>query len=474
MPREYRNYHDVHERLAAWRTEILVRMRRESELPLIPSFERQNLAAGTDSVIRVDSFLGTANTSVVEDVYFPVVDPATRHFRLGDLQFTAEDQHHPTLVELRRRFGLHEVAGTGTDLERACRIRDWIKQQFPHFMPYRMPAWNALAILDRGTRGIENYLCIHYTISLVQACLSLGMQARVVNLHRGISDHYVIGDEASSNPPVDEHVVSELWSSETQSWVMLDTDYDCHYERNGRPMSAWEIHSAFVQQALGDVTCVRGPESHAFTAYAEEIEDDGRFFQYELPSYYAHVSVMMRNDFLSDPDGPVPVAHLLDSRTEPIIWHRGSDLRLQPHLMGPVVVATPYSDQASLLADGNFDTGWASSDAPVPHWVEIRLGGERVIGEIALTWPDCGGVYHTSRKIRIESWTGGSWEPVETVLIGTEGPFTKHPIGPIETEAVRIVQEVGDGHESHPNRLWLNQVELLAAGAPTAVSSEFD
>ena len=47
------------------------------------------------------------------------------------------------------------------------------------------------------------------------------------------------------------------------------------------------------------------------------------FYVDELLDYYAHVSILMRNDFLSDPDGPIPALHLTDARTEPMLWHRG-------------------------------------------------------------------------------------------------------------------------------------------------------
>jgi hypothetical protein len=341
------------------------------------------------------------------------------------------------------------------------RIRDWIKSLFPHYIPYRMPAWNALTILDRASRGVENFLCIHYSVSLVQSCLALGMQARMINIHRGIAEDYVVGDESIADPPVDEHVVAEVWSSELGSWVMLDTDFDCHYERAGVPLSAWEIHQALVTDELGQLICRRGPDSHSFTALGGAIESEEHFFSHELPSYYAHVSVLMRNDFLGDPDGPVQVAHLTDASTEPVIWHRGSDLRLQPHLMGPVVVANPYSDEVTLLTDGNDRTGWASVDAATEHWVQISLSGDRRIDRIAFEWPEYAGVYRSSRRLRVEAEVDGCWTRLSDIVIDPEAPFTLHEVPVTMARRIRIVQPIGGGHSLHPNRLWLTQVELF-------------
>ena len=460
MTREYPGYHDVHERLADWRREILTRTSRPDDLRLLPTFNRVNLAAASEAVIRVDSFLGTTNTERVQDVYFPPLCVDTGR---PDLQssFSYENPAHPVLTALRRRFPLEAIAGTGTDFERALRLRDWIKSLFPHFMPYRMPAWNALTILDRGERGTERFLCVHYTVSLVQTCLSLGIQARIVNLHHAIADDYVIGEEANHTPPIDEHVVAEIWSREQSRWIMLDTDYDCHFERNGLPQSAWEVHLALVSNDLASLDCVRGPGSHAYNAYAEPIEDDTNFFGLDLPSYYAHVSVLMRNNFLSDPDGPVPVIHLTDPSTPPILWHGGSDLRLQPHLLGPVVVAAPYTDKIAILSDGNCGTGWSSSDAAVQHWVECLFGAPRRVGEVALCWPEYDLNYRSSRYLRLDRLTDEAWVPIESIEIDPEGPFTKHSFPPIETGGIRIFQEVGGGHPLHPNRLWLNQVEVF-------------
>jgi hypothetical protein len=303
---------------------------------------------------------------------------------------------------------------------------------------------------------------MHYSVSLVQCCLALGLQARMINLHRGISESYRVGDEAIADPPVDEHVVAEVWCAEQAGWVMLDTDFDCHYERDGLALSAWDIHQAFVKDELDAVVCRRGPHSRAFTALAEGIEDDNRFFAHELPSYYAHVSVLMRNDFLADPDGPVPVAHLTDAVTEPVIWHRGSDMRLQPHLMGPVVVATPYSDRVTLLTDGNTRTGWASSDAAGEHRVEIALPEPQRVARVGLVWPEYAGYYRTSRRLRLEGEVDGSWRPLADLSIDPEGPFTLHEFPAATLTRLRVVQPAGGGYPAHPNRLWLTQVDVLA------------
>ncbi|GGM02898.1 discoidin domain-containing protein [Dactylosporangium sucinum] len=459
---DHPDYRTLLERLFEWRREILSRMARWDEYATLPSYPRQDLAREPGVTVRVDGFLGTHNTDTVSDVYFRVADAAKGVCETGAIPFPAEPVDEPTLAELRSRFPLAEVAGDGDDVSKAVRLRDWIKSLFRHLTPFRMPEWNGLLILDRGSRGVENFICVHYSVALVQSCLAIGMQARMVNLHRGIADNYVIGDEAVADPPVDEHVVIEVWSAELGKWVMMDTDFDCHYERGGVAMSAWDIHNAFIDGELDAVVCRRGPHSMSFNAYGERLPDEDRFFAETLPSYYAHVSVLMRNTFLSDPDGPVTVAHLTDARTAPILWHRGSDLRLQPHLMGPVVVAGPYQDTTPILTDGNLRTGWASSDAETGHWAEVTLPGPRVLGRVVLHWPEYALYYRASQQYRIEARIDGAWRTVAEVAQPVEAPYSLHDLDAVVVTAVRVVQPAGGGFREHPNRLWLNQVELYA------------
>lgn len=460
---EHPDYRTLEERLAEWRTEILTRMDREDELSVLPSYPRVNLAREAGVTVRVESCLGTVNPLSADAVYYDVTAPAPD----GAVPFASEDPDHPTLAELRRRFPLAEVAGEGTSVEKAVRLRDWIKSLFPHHIPYRMPEWNALLILDRGSRGVEHFVCVHYSVSLVQCCLALGIPARMINLHRGISDSYRVGDEAIADPPVDEHVVAEIWSSEQGGWAMMDTDFDVHYERDGQALSAWEIHRAFADDELAKIEPRRGPHSLSFNAYGERLPDEDEFFATKLPAYYRHVTVLMRNDFLSDTDGPVTMAHPVDETATPILWHRGSDNRLQPHLMGPVVVAQPWTDVTPVLTDGNRRTGWASADLAYPHTVEVALAGPRLLGRAVLHWPEYRLRYHSSAVYRLETRDGddGAWEPWIDVTDGAETPYSVHDAPARRATHVRLTQPAGGGSADFPDRLWLTQLELYA---PTA------
>jgi len=446
---EFRNEDD---RLAQWRRAALERQRRLDELPSVPDpgYHDRNVAAQPGVTVRVDSFLGSINTDDVDSAY-----AAPDRVTAGGFAFRVEQSPHPRLEELRKRFGLDEIAGDGSDLERAIRLRSWIKSVWAHAQPWRLPAYDGLLILDRASRGVESFICMHYSVTLIHCCLSLGIQARLINLHRGIAESYPIGDEATADPPVDEHVTAEIWSREFEKWVMVDTDFDCSFERVGVPQSAWDLHNAAMAGEKQAVEVLKGPGAAAYDSLGAD------FYTGTMLDYYAHVTVLMRNDFLSDPDGPIPALHLTDAVTEPILWYRGEDMRLRTDLLGPMVVANPYTERTPLLTDGNLQTGWASEDRPEQHWVEILLPDGVEVSRIALHWPEWRHHYRTSRGYAIEGLAEGDWTILCEVDGNPERAWSAHDIEPRALEGVRIVQPRGGGFPDHPDRLWLTQVELF-------------
>jgi len=440
-------YRSSDDRLAEWRRTSLWRQRRLEDLAQIPDpdYHGRNLAAQPGASVRVDSFLGTINTDDVGAAYAP-----PDRVEAGGYRFRREDPSHPTLATLRRRYSLDTVAGGGDDLTRATRLRLWLKGRWRHELPLSNPPYDGLVILDRASRG-ETFICMHYSVALVHCCAALGIDARVVNLHRGVAETYPLGEESAAG--VDEHVTTEAYCRELERWVMLDPDFDCRFESRGEPLSAWDIHRAHV--AGERVECAKGPGAAAYDSLGEG------WYETTLSTYYAHVSLLMRNDFLSDPDGPVPVLHLVDEATPPILWYGGEDMRLRRDLLGPVVVARPYTDRTPLLTDGNLESAWSSDDTDREHWLEVTLPEEPTVGRIALHWPEWRLRFQTSRAYRVEGLVDGGWRTLAQTEANPERPWTSHDFEPaVSVEAVRVVQPAGCGSLQHPNRLWLSQVEL--------------
>jgi hypothetical protein len=152
---------------------------------------------------------------------------------------------HPRLAELAARENLISVVqGARNEFEVILRLKEWTAKQFPHGTPSPYPPWDAIIILDWIRSGITGGFCAQYSQVFLQALASLGLQGRYVEI--GLD----------SNPYA--HYVMEVWSNQFNKWVVMDVDYNMHFERGGIPLSALEVHQALIRSELSDVVSVAG------------------------------------------------------------------------------------------------------------------------------------------------------------------------------------------------------------------------
>jgi len=146
-------------------------------------------------------------------------------------------QSHPILKELRAREGLDGLVGSArTEMERVLALRRWTSRQWKFGNPDPYPPWNPLEILDWIRSGRTGGHCGQYAMVFLQACLSLGIQARYIE----------VGQRA--NPC--SHFTTEVWLSEFGKWAVMDATASSklggYYLRKGLPQSALELHMALV------------------------------------------------------------------------------------------------------------------------------------------------------------------------------------------------------------------------------------
>lgn len=193
--------------------------------------------------------------------------------------FRFESASHPRLVRLRELEGLDRVVQDArSELERFVLLRDWTKRQWTHSKPRPYPPWDALIILDWIRTGKTGGFCAQYAVVFLQACLSMGYQGRYLDINK----------EGGTG-----HFVTEVWSNQFAKWVVMDPDYNVHYEKAGIPLSAVELHNAWVQGRWKEVMVVEGPNG----AKVPDIHTT----QFNMIDYYHHFSVDLRNDHLSHP-----------------------------------------------------------------------------------------------------------------------------------------------------------------------------
>jgi len=137
-----------------------------------------------------------------------------------------DDFHHPRLQLLRSREKLDEVvAGAATQFEAIRRLNSWAHRQWESGVSFNYPPWDAVEILDLAREHGNRGFCAQYAIVLLQACQSMGLHARYVDL----PGHFVVA----------------VWSDDFDRWVVFDPLNDIYFEQDGIPMRGRELYRAY-------------------------------------------------------------------------------------------------------------------------------------------------------------------------------------------------------------------------------------
>lgn len=180
-----------------------------------------------------------------------------------------DDFAHPRLAMLRARERLDEVVGgSATQFVAVMRLMRWARSQWEPGADFHYPPWDAVEILDLARRHGNRGFCAQYAVVLLQACQSMGIHARYVDL----PGHFVVA----------------VWSDDHDRWVVFDPLNDLHFERDGVPMRGRELYRAYWTRD------VRGIEKVA--------SDGGRApIAPEDLAYYRLYSISMDANQLSSP-----------------------------------------------------------------------------------------------------------------------------------------------------------------------------
>ena len=167
-------------------------------------------------------------------------------------RFHFDTYGNPKLGELRARYRLEDVVGTGRDeFDRQVRLMDWAHQQFPKFGRPSKECRGALEILQAIDEG-HTFFCAQYAQLLVSAAASLGWVDRPLALrrHRGVAK---VGGST-------EHSVTEIWSNQYRKWVMLDPTTNLYVEKDGVPLNAFEIRQEWFGAEGSNLVFVIGKD----------------------------------------------------------------------------------------------------------------------------------------------------------------------------------------------------------------------
>ncbi len=234
------------------------------------------------------------------------------HVSRSSYPFQYENLLHSELEKFRENAQLDEIVkGAGGEFEVMMRLLNWA---------YRIPVtedryswnWNDTVKLEKDENGIprlqtykkrrRDAMCLHSNQALIGAFLSLGYQARHVNIH---------------SEAVNGHEVTEVWSNEFNKWIYMDATRDYYYfdPETGTPLNMLEIHdrlAAFVPRVetwshpfapeMGPDILAQIPVGIRNGHNPFSVVADGR----GILKIFGHFRIIPRNDFLSNPF-PVPV-----------------------------------------------------------------------------------------------------------------------------------------------------------------------
>ncbi|MBE6752778.1 MAG: transglutaminase domain-containing protein [Ruminococcaceae bacterium] len=149
------------------------------------------------------------------------------------------DLSHSDYATLREKYRLEEIAGDGSEFDKALRLMDQFAPRLTHASNYdnhvEMAALPLLEYsLDRKSHGIN---CRAKAQILNECCLALGIYSRKV---------WIMPLSPFDN---DCHVVNEVWDTALDKWVMLDiTNNQYWVDESGTPLSVLEIRTKGAEQ----------------------------------------------------------------------------------------------------------------------------------------------------------------------------------------------------------------------------------
>jgi hypothetical protein len=153
--------------------------------------------------------------------------------------FRTLDYADHQLERLRVDYRLTDLVRSAADEWTAQQqLKQWVHEAIPDGAPDAgIGGRSAADILRRAAAG-EQFFCTHFAITYVEAALALGWQARRLAVDRR---------QTPDDPTSTNHGVAEVWSNQFAKWIAIDAQSNLHYEKDGVPLSAWEIREEFLR-----------------------------------------------------------------------------------------------------------------------------------------------------------------------------------------------------------------------------------
>jgi Transglutaminase-like superfamily len=209
----------------------------------------RRLLVATAGVLLILSLAAGPAAFAGEGGRFVVVPVENPQYYGNELFRAFENYYSPRIRELRKRYGLDAVVAHESDeWKRILLLRHWIKSHIAidNDNPTQTRG-DTFAILDAALKG-GKFHCTHFSIVQHAVLNSFGYVTRRLGCGPGLKDDG------------GHHGVNEVWVNKFSKWVLIDSKYDAHFEKNGVPLSALEIRDEVWRDGAKSVICVVGPD----------------------------------------------------------------------------------------------------------------------------------------------------------------------------------------------------------------------
>jgi hypothetical protein len=168
-------------------------------------------------------------------------------FAASNLFVGVEDPRHPNAKRLREEYQLDDVVrGETSEFRKMLKLRHWVHSRW-HIDNEQNFNGDVFAILEKAKAG-AGFNCTHAMKVQHAAMTAMGYVVRDLGVQSNTEEY----------PDAYHHGVNEVWSNEYAKWVLMDGEYDFHFERDGQPLSALEVHEAVRRDGGRGIAKVQG------------------------------------------------------------------------------------------------------------------------------------------------------------------------------------------------------------------------
>ena len=159
------------------------------------------------------------------------------------VEFAYANSKDPNLEELREKYKLDQVAGSGSEVSRIINLMEWVHKKIPHDGEHGGPlpanSLNILKVNEETDRAVN--------------CRSLATVLNEVYLSEGfVSRHLTCLPKDTTD--VDCHVVNMVWCDSLSKWLYMDPTNQVYFmDEDGVIMSPLEVREAFIAGTTADL-----------------------------------------------------------------------------------------------------------------------------------------------------------------------------------------------------------------------------